>query len=126
MKFRSNKHREGQVRVQPEHKVTAACGTPIANAKVHTPRRDSQGELLKKLWDLNCQTLEAVSEYKASLELEDFKNGDDHEASKAAWYHKSMDLYKFHEFIHSHHVATSWTEWTTAEEEGHPDLNNKN
>ena len=43
MKFHSNKHREGQVRVQPEHKETAACGTPIANAEVNTPRRDTQG-----------------------------------------------------------------------------------
>tara|TARA_R100000027_G_scaffold3874_1_gene3399 strand:- start:62 stop:424 length:363 start_codon:yes stop_codon:yes gene_type:complete len=117
MKFHSNKHREGQVRVQPEHKETAACGTPIANAEVNTPRRDTQGELLQKLWDLSCQTLQTVYEYKTSLKAEDFKNAGDHEAAKKAWYQQSMQLYKFHEFIHSHHVNTSWTEWTTIDEE---------
>ena len=117
MKFHSNKHREGQVRVQPEHKETAACGTPIANAEVNTPRRDNQGELLQKLWDLSCETLETVTKYKVSVMPEDFRNAGDHEASKKAWYQQSMQLYKFHEFIHSHHVNTSWTEWTTIDEE---------
>jgi len=112
MKFRSNKNREGQVRVQPEHKVTAACGTPIANAEVNTPRRDTQGALLKELWDLNCQTLDVVSRYKNSVRPEDFQTADDYSTSKNAWKEQFMHLDKFHEFIHSHHVATSWTEWT--------------
>ena len=74
MKFHSNKHREGQVRVQPEHKETAACGY-IANAEVNTPSDATpQGELLQKLWDLSCQTLETVTQYKVSVMPEDFRN----------------------------------------------------
>ena len=116
MKFHSNKHREGQVRVQPEHKQTAVCGTPIANAEVNTTRREDQEELLATLWDLSCQTLDAVSRYKSSVEPGDFKTTDDYNTSRDAWRKHTVNLYKFHEFIHSHHVHTSWTEWKDSNE----------
>ena len=111
MKFITNKQHGDKIRVQPEYKMTAECGTPIANAEVNTSRRNLQEEILSKLWKNSCECLQLVREYQQAVKYEDFKNRDDHDKSVVAWDIFSKFLFKFHEFIHSHYCATGWTEW---------------
>ena len=64
MRFITNKQHGDQIRVQPEYKMTAECGTPIPNAEVNTPRRDAQEEILSKLWKNSCECLQLVDRYQ--------------------------------------------------------------
>tara|TARA_R100000322_G_scaffold101663_1_gene64364 strand:+ start:199 stop:594 length:396 start_codon:yes stop_codon:yes gene_type:complete len=111
MRFITNKQHGDQIRVQPEYKMTAECSTPIANAEVNTSRRNLQEEILSKLWKNSCECLQLVREYQQAVKSEDFENGDNYDTSVVAWDVFSKLLFKFHQFIHSHYVATSWTEW---------------
>ena len=113
MKFTANEKDVDIVRIQPEYKMTAECSTPIANAEVNTSRRNLQEEILSKLWKNSCECLQLVREYQQAVKSEDFENNDNYDTSVVAWDVFSKLLYKFHQFIHSHYVATGWTEWTS-------------
>ena len=111
MKFITNKQHGDQIRVQPEYKMTAACNTPIPNAEVNTARRNTQEEILTRLWKNSCECLQLVCEYQQAVKYEDFEDGDDHDDSVNAWHTYSKFQHKFHQFVHSHYCATGWTEW---------------
>ena len=113
MKFTANEKDVDNVRIQPEYKVTEECSTPIPNAEVNTPRRDLQGEILEELWNKSCETLKLIDEYRNQVESADFQTKDDYEDSKLEWKKHSELQQRFHKFVHSHHCATGWTEWTS-------------
>ena len=113
MKFTTNEKDVDNVRIQPEYKMTDECSTPIPNAEVNTPRRNTQEEILSRLWKNSCECLQLIREYQQAVKPEDFANGDDYDNSVEAWDTYSKLQYKFHEFVHSHYCATGWTEWTS-------------
>ena len=113
MKFTANEKNVDNVRIQPEYKMTAECGTPIPNAEVNTPRRDLQGEILEELWKKSCETLQLVDRYRRQVKSTDFEKTDDYHQSIIEWEKQAQLQQRFHSFVHSHHCATGWTEWTS-------------
>ena len=113
MKFITNKQHGDKIRVQPEYKMTAECNTPIPNAEVNTSRRNTQEEILSRLWKNSCECLQLVREYQQAVKSEDFENDDDYDTSVVAWDTYSKFPTSSINLSTATTCATGWTEWTS-------------
>ena len=111
MKFISNRGREGQIQVQPEHMMTNQWLCPIPNPPVNTSERDELTSQWKVVWEKHCDYLTALAKCKQLAKPDYFRHEDDYFEHKITCSQVLSRGEKTNEWIHGTYTQLGWTTW---------------